>query len=304
MEGADAGLTGPVLLVGADGLVGRHVRSALAGRPVVATSHRGDTADTLALDLEDDATLRAIVRDTRPAAIILAAAQAHVERCEVEPELTRRVNVEATRIVADSARAHGAVLVVFSSEYVFDGTGGAYAEDDDVRPINEYGRQKVAVEQAATSAPHLVCRTSGVFGWEPRRKNFVCQAVHRLRAGEPFAVPSDQLITPTYAPDLAHAVVRLLDLRATGIVHVCGPRILGRLDFAREVARVFELPEALIDGRPTASLDLHAPRPLRAGLRSDRLRGLLGHPLRDPVDALSLMRRSEPDQRARASSHE
>src|SRR5919204_254988 len=87
-------------------------------------------------------------------------------------------------------------------------------------PINEYGRQKVDLEDLALATGRaLVCRTSAVFGEDPKRKNFVYQLVDRLRAGETFTVPSDQVITPTYAPSLARAMVDLIRAGATGMYH-------------------------------------------------------------------------------------
>src|SRR5205814_7472669 len=162
--------------------------------------------------------------------------------CEREPAATRLVNVEAPRTIAESIASTDTLLVVFSSEYVFDGAAGKYGEDDRRSPINEYGRQKVALEDIAIATGRgLVCRTSGVFRDDPKRKNFVYQLVDRLRSGETFDVPSDQLITPTYAPSLARAVVRLAERRQTGIYHVAGPEIMARLEFAQLVADAFGL---------------------------------------------------------------
>jgi dTDP-4-dehydrorhamnose reductase len=127
-------------------------------------------------------------------------------------------------------------------------------------------------------------RTSGVFGDEPARKNFVCQLERSLRDGRPFIVPSDQLITPTYAPSLAVAVVSLLRTGANGIVHAAGPRILPRVEFAQMICVAFTLDPALIVPRPTTELGLAAPRPRRAGLADDKVRLLLGRALMDPEE--------------------
>jgi dTDP-4-dehydrorhamnose reductase len=176
---------------------------------------------------------------------------------------------------------------VFSSEYVFEGDSGPYSEDDNRGPINEYGRQKAALEDIAVATGRgLVCRTSAVFGDDPERKNFVCQLVDRLRSGEPFDVPSDQLITPTYGPSLARAVVRLAERGATGIFHVAGPEVMSRVDFARSVVDAFGLHGSLLRPRRTEELRLAAARPERAGLRTDKLRQYLGAPLTAPADAL------------------
>lgn len=275
-----------VLLIGAGGLVGRHLRRAFSDVQVTAT-YRGDPVEGgVALDITDHDAVRRTIRDAKPDVIVLAAAEAYVERCEREPEATRVVNVEAPRFIASEAATHDALLVVFSSEYVFDGTAGRYTETAERRPINEYGRQKVELEDIALATGGLVCRTSGVFGADPRRKNFVLQLVDRLRAGQPFDVPSDQLITPTYAPALAGAVAQLVKRGQRGIVHVAGPSIMGRFEFARLIADAYALPAALLRPRATAELGLAAPRPLRCGLGVDRLREILGTDLTAPAAAL------------------
>lgn len=275
------------LLIGAAGLVGTHLRAALGGRDVRATYHHSVVPDAVALDITDFDAVRRVVNAGRPETILLAAADPYVERCEQEPAATRKVNVDGTRHVAEAAAEAGATLVVFSSEYVFDGTRDTYAEEDATGPLNEYGRQKVELEQiAAASGPHLICRTSGVFGTEEPRKNFVLQVVDALRDGREFTVPSDQVITPSDAISLASSVVELLDREARGIFHVAGPERLPRMDFARRVARAFALDAALLRPVPTDDLGLAARRPLRAGLSDDKLRRVLGHGLTPVDDAL------------------
>lgn len=281
------------LLLGATGLVGTHLRAALRERDVVMTSHRAQLPGSVALDLTDPAATARVIRDARPDVIVVAAAKSFVEECEREPVATRVINVDAVHGVA--VAAPNAVLVVFSSEYVFDGSAGAYTEDDPVAPINEYGRQKVAVEAIARDrTAHLVCRVSGVYGWSAARTSFVCQLVDRLRTGQRMRVPSDQLITPTPAPDLARAIVQLVDSGARGTFHAAGPEILPRPEFARAVAESFGLDPALLEVRATAELGLSARRPPRAGLRTDKLRAFLGHGLSPSRDALAAMRDTEP----------
>jgi dTDP-4-dehydrorhamnose reductase len=275
------------LVLGAGGLVGRHIRAALAGRNAFYTYRRDAPPGDIQLDITDAAATQRIVSDVASTVVVLAAADAYVERCEREPESTWKVNVDAAAIVAEAARAIGALLVIFSSEYVFDGTAGEYREEDQRRPINEYGRQKVALEDIALDTGRgLVCRTSGVFGNDPNRRNFVCQLVDRLRTGQTFEVPSDQLVTPTYAPSLAEAVVQLADRALTGVFHVAGPDVMGRVEFARAAASAHGLDPELLRPRLTSELHLAARRPARCGLRTDKLRVTLGRPLVSVREAL------------------
>src|SRR5687767_5015263 len=221
------------LVMGAAGLVGTHIVRALAGRDVLTTYHRAAVAGSAPLDITDHAAVHRRLREAAPDVVILAAAEPYVERCEREPHATRAVNVEGPRAIASAASAIGATLVVFSSEYVFDGTAGEYGEDDATRPLNEYGRQKVELEWIARDAgSHLICRASGVFGDEQARKNFVLQLVDGLRAGRPFTVPSDQVITPTDAASLAASVVELVEGGHRGTFHVAGPERMLRPAFA------------------------------------------------------------------------
>jgi dTDP-4-dehydrorhamnose reductase len=275
------------LLIGADGLVGRHLSAALPASDTVSTYRRDPPPQGIALDIADADALRATLAKAEPRVILLAAADAYVERCEREPAATRRVNVEAPRMIAEASGATDALLVVFSSEYVFDGTAGAYAEDDARNPLNEYGRQKAELEDIVLATGRgLVCRTSAVFGHDPKRKNFVFQVVDRVGAGNTFDVPSDQLVTPTFAPSLARAVVKLAEKRKTGIFHVAGPAVMGRVEFARLVADAFHLNASLLRPRPTADLGLAAARPERAGLRTEKLRQETGESLTAAADAL------------------
>src|SRR3989442_3384279 len=161
------------LLLGASGLVGTQLQGALRERNVVMTSNRSHVPGTVTLDLTDGAATARLIRETRPDIVVVAPANAFVEECEREPAATRAINVDPVRRLAEAAP--DALLVVFSTEYVFDGKAGPYAENDAVAPINEYGRQKVDLEAIARErAAHLLCRGSGVYGSSASRLSVGC----------------------------------------------------------------------------------------------------------------------------------
>ena len=286
-------------MVGASGLVGRACLEAFARRAeVVGTYHGRPSPGLVPFDMTDATEVAALLDRVTPRAVICAGAAPHVEGCESDPVGTRRVNVDGTLRLAHAARERRVPFVAFSSEYVFDGTAGPYAEDAVRHPLNEYGRQKADVEVAVSAMPRaLVVRTSGVFGWSDDGKNFVLQLMARLADGERMRVPVDQDITPAYAPNLADVVADLVDAGVSGIVHVAGARPLNRVEFARTAARVFDLDAALIEPTPTDALGLKAARPRKAGLLTGKAASLARTKLLDPEEGLWTMRAAGPNGR-------
>jgi dTDP-4-dehydrorhamnose reductase len=282
------------LVVGATGLVGSHVAKALAQLgPVERTAHTRAGAGIRLLDIRDEAAVARVVAETTPDVVVCAAAEPFVERCEREPETTAAINVTGSANVARAAAEAAALVVFFSSDYVFDGSHPPYRETDPVRPLNEYGRQKVAAERiVAASRDHLICRTSGVFGVEPRRKNVVYQVIDRIARGERVRAADDQILCPTGAFELAEALVALIVAEARGIVHICGPDALTRAAFARLVANTFGLDTEKIDAVSTRELGLIARRPRDSSLRTERLEAISGRALPAVVEQLEHLRAS------------
>jgi dTDP-4-dehydrorhamnose reductase len=211
-----------------------------------------------------------------PRVVHLVAAWTWVDGCEGDPARAFLLNRDAAAALAAAARRAGARSVFYSTEYVFDGARGPYREDDPTHPVSVYGRSKLEAEGAVRAADPdaLILRTTVVYGPEAQGKNFAYQLAERLGAGQRMRVPADQISTPTYNRDLADAAVRLVASGARGVVHVTGEDLLDRAEFARRLARAAGLDAGLIDAVPTAALGQKAARPLRAGLRIDRLRTL------------------------------
>ena len=194
-----------ILVTGAGGQVGAETVRALAGRAEVVAHDRST------LDLADPAQIASRVRDARPAVIVNAAAYTAVDRAESEPELARAVNALAPGMLAAQARAIGALLIHFSTDYVFDGTKRApYAEDDATSPLGVYGRTKLEGERAVEQAgcAHLILRTAWVYG--PRGRNFMLTMLRLADQGVPIRVVADQHGAPTTSAQIARAVASLL----------------------------------------------------------------------------------------------
>lgn len=271
-----------MLVAGASGLMGAHLLRVFETRgPVAGTVLSQERAGLERLDLRDRDASAKLVERLAPRAVVCPAAIPSVERCELEPAETRAVNVDGTLALAAAARRAGATFVFFSSEYVFDGRRGPYAEDAAPTPINEYGRQKAEVEAALADAGDdwIVGRVSCVYGQEARRKNFVYQLFDALRAGRPLQVPGDQVGTPTAAANAAQVIAELWEGGARGIFHVVGADRVIRSDFGVLVAEELGLDPSLVLPTPTDQLGLAAPRPLGAGLLNDKASALAPTPL-------------------------
>jgi len=282
------------LVIGASGLLGRRLLSRLgqSGDTVVGTYASRAAAGLRRLDIVDAAQVAACIAELRPRVIYLAAALTHVDYCEEHPEAAHRINVLGPCAVAEAARRTGAKLVFYSSEYIFDGASGPYDETAAPNPLSAYGRNKLEAENAICGIVEdaLILRTTVVFGWDRTSKNFAMQIYERVQKGLEMTIPDDQLGSPTWAEYLAQASVQLMARGVSGIVNVAGKDTLPRADFARALVRTFGgAPERVI-AVSTASLGQKAARPLRGGLRTDKLRELLGEAPISLADSLARLK--------------
>ena len=236
-----------------------------------------------------------MIAELAPEVVYVAAAMANVEACEQRPREAWLVNVAGLRNVVQAASSVDAVLVVFSTDYIFDGMSGPYREDEPANPINEYGRQKVIGEQyvALHAERFLIVRTTGVYGRERHDKNFVASLVASLRSRREVRVPVDQVGSPTYAPNLAAIVVDLVRAGVRGVVNVAGPERASRVALAHEAAEVFGLDSHLVVPVSTRDLGQQAARPLEAGLLVDTLGRRTAVPLVGYHEGLRLMAAAE-----------
>lgn len=230
--------------------------------------------DLAAVDLQSAAALLGSY-DLR--AVFCVAGMTDVEGCEDKPELAERTNARGPAVLAGYARRRDLPFVYYSTEYVFDGDPrrpGPYGEGDATHALSVYGRSKLEGEVAVLRAHPgaLVLRTTVVYGPDVRGKNYVYSLMRNLGAGRRMRVPADQISTPTYNRDLVRTTLGLVDAGAKGIWHLCGPELLSRMEFAEQVAEFLGLDAGLLEPVPTAELGQRAPRPLSAGLATDKLR--------------------------------
>jgi dTDP-4-dehydrorhamnose reductase len=267
-----------VLLLGSTGHLGRLLADALRDHSVRALPRSE-------LDIRDRAAVARAVGASGADGVILAAGLANADTCEDRPGDAYAINVDGARHVAWASR--GRRFVHFSTDHIFDGKNGPYSEDDPPSPLSVYGRTKLESERIVrTIHPEsLVLRTSLVFSATGR------SFLTALREATGM-VPcwTDQVGTYTYGPDLARATVELLELGKTGVWHLAGGDLLTRHEFALRVAAAFHLDPSRFRPVSIHEAPPRAPRPLRAGLRTDQARAVLRTPFRSVGEALEAVR--------------
>lgn len=274
-----------ILLFGATGQVGIELQRSLSGLGELVTCARSGAR--WPADFDRPAEVAQVVRALRPDVIVNAAAWAAVDAAQAHAEAAFRVNAASPGAIAVEAHKIDALLLHYSSDYVFDGSGQRpWREDDPTGPLNVYGAAKLAGEQMirASGCRHLIVRTSGV--WSPRGEggNFVATVRARLLAGQTLRVVDDQIGAPTPAALVADLSTQLLQRSLTdgavgGICHLAAGGETSWHGVACVIAEALRarghvVPE--VQAVPSAAYPQAAPRPLNSRLDCSRLRRALG----------------------------
>jgi len=237
-------------------------------------------------DITDAAVVSAVVLAFSPTVIVNCAAFTAVDAAEEREAEARRVNADAVGYLAEAADAVGALLVQISTDYVFDGSGRRpYREDDPCRPLQAYGRTKLEGEEMARRAHrHLIVRTAWLFG---EGHNFVRTIRRQLEAGaRTLTVVADQYGCPTYAADLAGALLQLVRLEAEGVVHAVNDGYTSWHGLACEIVRLLGSTADVVPVE-TSAVPRPARRPSWSVLDTTRLCSILGFPMPPWRDALA-----------------
>ena len=273
-----------ILLTGRNGQVGWELERTLAPLAEIIAHDRAG------LDLADLDRIRTVVRETRPDIIVNAAAYTAVDKAESEPDLAMAINGTAPGVLAEETKRLGALLVHYSTDYVFDGTKPApYTEEDTPNPINAYGRSKLAGELAiqAVGGRHLILRTSWVYSL--RGHNFLNTILRLAAERDELRIVDDQIGAPTWSHAIAEATGRLLALPQPpeGLYHLSASGETSWHGFAKAIVATRGLATAVVP-IPASDYPLPARRPANSRLDNCRLRKATGVALGDWQAQLAL----------------
>jgi len=289
----------PVVVVGANGLVGSRIAARLCSRERVIAIGRGPARDEMQgllassrdsqalieyeeIDLALEGPLQDLIETRRPSAVIFAAGMTDVDACERDVPMAWQLNVRSVEEAALGCRSTSARFVSLSTDYVFNGASGPYHEESETSPRGVYARTKRAGEEAALLlAPNcVVARVAAIFsGRKGAKKTFAVGVAQALRAGKEVRAFRDQIVSPTLADNAAELCIAALDSNMQGILHCAGAEAVTRVDFCQRLARKLGADGRLVIPTALADLKLLAPRPLSAGLVVERIRTVGGHPL-------------------------
>jgi len=283
------------LIIGASGFVGNLFYEILSkkDKTIGTFYHRkSQVAGFQYLDIRDRKSVKALVRRIKPEVIILTAALTYVDYCEDHQKEAFEINVLGTRNVVLKADEVKAKVVFFSTEYVFDGEKGPYSEIDIPNPINYYGKTKLAGEKLIIDnlSDYLIIRTTVVYGYEKDGKNFIMQLIQKNKSGQIMNVPLDQYSSPTFRDNLVEATIELIQREKRGIYNVVGSEVINRFDFSILTAEILGLDKKLIIPKTTLELGQKAHRPLKAGLKIDKVKKEIETKLLSPKEGLEILK--------------
>lgn len=245
------------------------------------------------MDITDEAAVHAVIRKYRPECVIHTAAMTNVDACESDREGCKAQNVDAVSYIVDACNETGAHLVHVSTDFIFDGENGPYAEDASPNPVSYYGWSKAEAERIVQerSKDWAILRTILVYGVVDNmsRSNVVLWAKSALEKGAPINVVHDQYRMPTLAEDLADGCLLTAEKHAQGIYNICGPDYMSVLELVQRVADFYGYDKSIINPVSSDTLSQPAKRPPRTGFDLSKSRRVLGYNPRSFEKGLALL---------------
>jgi dTDP-4-dehydrorhamnose reductase len=230
--------------------------------------------NSLQIDIASQKCILNLFNEFKPKIVIHTASETNVDKCETEKKLAWEVNVDGTRNIAEACQKSGAKLLYISTDYVFNGKKGNYNEEDEPNPINYYGVTKLEGEKQIIShcRNYVILRTSVLYGWHPWKQNFVTWIINQLKQNKEITVVKDHYNTPTLADNLAEMALEAVQKDLQGLYHASGSERISRYEFAKQIAKAFNLDPNLIKPIKMSQLTAWiAKRPKDSSLNTDKI---------------------------------
>ena len=280
------------LVFGANGLVGKAVIKQVKGKyQWYGTYHKREEPGLVKLDITSKEELSRVFEKTEPDYVVNSANLAGgVDFCEKDPDLAKKFHQDANIHIGKLCEEYNSKMVLISTDYVFDGSKGSYAEEDEPNPLNAYGAYKLESERwiAKHVSSYTIIRTTNVFGWDPNTvtPNYMMNLYKTLIENRKFSAPTFLWGNPTYVRDLASAIIELCAKDIDGIFHVVGRSFINRYDWAKKTCNAAGWNVSLItpvDEIPPNMI----PRPLKSNLSTKKFERICETKLRDVDEGIN-----------------
>ncbi|HJM48082.1 MAG TPA: SDR family oxidoreductase [Candidatus Marinimicrobia bacterium] len=262
-----------ILVTGASGQLGRAFIRKTIGKYIVLGTGRKyfDFCPFKKGDITDRNFIKQTVDGYMPDAIVHFAAMTGVDECEQNHSEAESINTASVEQILNEFSGY---FIFISTDYVFDGKDGPYSEKEKTNPINVYGKTKLEAESIIRSHSQkwLILRTNVLFDYTDwTTASFVNWVVSSLRNRKSISVVLDQFNNPIWTDHLAQIIYSLMEIDATGLYHSGGIDYISRYDFALMIAKKFKLDSSLVSPITTKALNQRALRPLKGGLRTEKI---------------------------------
>jgi dTDP-4-dehydrorhamnose reductase len=285
-----------LLITGGSGLLGGNIaKLAKSEFKVYATYHQNKVSMNgirfFPLDLTKK-TECVFIEDLKPDIIIHCAALTNVDFCESNPDFAYKQNVISSMNVATIANKIGSYMIHMSTDSVFDGKKGNYDENDPPKPINVYSKTKLQAEEKVLSiSPETCIIRTNLFGWNKRRKFSLAEwMINKLQNKEKLPGLKDVYFAPMLVNDLTEKLFKLYDVNYHGIINMGSSECCSKLNFAYEIAEIFELNPDLIEPIKLDKLRLNASRPNNTCLNVSKAEEILDEAMPTVKDGLVHMK--------------
>ncbi|MBX9735245.1 MAG: SDR family oxidoreductase [Chitinophagaceae bacterium] len=232
------------------------------------------------VELTDVSSIQYFFDKVRPDIIIHIAAMSKPDACMQNPDMCLLHNVTATSLLAEAAKLYNTKFIYSSTDFIF-GEGGPHSEADTPAPLNFYGESKWMAEQALLSIlpDAVIFRPVFIYGkqWPGMRGSFIHWVASALQANKPIKVVTDQLRTPTFAPDICQGITTIIRTNQSGIFHLAGKDILSPYEMATAVATILQFNIKLIEPVTADSFPEPVKRAKKSGLQIDKAKALLSY---------------------------
>lgn len=281
-----------LFITGGSGLLGSKFTDLDGSYEVTTTYNKNPRENAVKLDITDENDVLNKIEHISPDLVVHSAALTNVDYCEDHQKEAYQINAQGALHIAKACEKVDSKLIYVSTDFVFDGEERLYQENHKTNPISYYGLSKLKGEEFVQNSyvKYAIARVSVLYGWH-ENFNFVMWVINELENGNQINIVTDEFNSPTYADNAAEAILNIFSKGKEGIYHIAGDERISRFEFAKNIARVFELDETLINPIESDKLIRKAKRPMDSSLCVEKAKENLDIKLLNTTEGLKEMKK-------------